>query len=103
MNFFRIPDPEGMFLGEIFVRILVLLCTVGSSAFYPQDPGSGSGMKNFGIRIRDKTSRIRNTVRHQTIFDKPTIAKVVRNNSTSKTNISILFLIQDLKKHVNLG
>jgi hypothetical protein len=25
MNFFRIPDPEGMFFGEIFLRILVLL------------------------------------------------------------------------------
>jgi hypothetical protein len=25
MNFFRILDPEGMFFGEIFIRILVLL------------------------------------------------------------------------------
>jgi hypothetical protein len=28
--------------------------------FHPPDPGSGSG--KLGIRIRDKTSRIRNTV-----------------------------------------
>jgi hypothetical protein len=92
MNIFRIPDPEGMFFGEIFLIIIVLLfftnktcfwnhkeqekgwfyfsslflCTVGSGIrdlvlFYPQDPGSESGMKNIGIRIRDKTSRIRNT------------------------------------------
>jgi hypothetical protein len=31
--------------------------------FYPQDPGSGTEMKNLGIR--DKTSRIRNTALKQ--------------------------------------
>jgi hypothetical protein len=25
MNFFQIPDPEGMFFGGIFLRILILL------------------------------------------------------------------------------
>jgi hypothetical protein len=29
--------------------------------FHPPDPGSGSGRKKVGIRIRDKISRIRNT------------------------------------------
>jgi hypothetical protein len=32
-EFFRISDPEGMFFGEIFLRILVRYF------FYPQDPG----------------------------------------------------------------
>jgi hypothetical protein len=25
MNFFRIPDPKGMLLGEMFLRIVILL------------------------------------------------------------------------------
>jgi hypothetical protein len=83
----QIPDPEGMFFGENVLRILVLLFfsliklvpePLGARKrlvlffnplfrirdpvlFYPQDPGSGSGMTNLGIRIRDKTFQIRNT------------------------------------------
>jgi hypothetical protein len=70
MNFFWLPDPEGMFFGEIFLRIFVLLFFLlitldpetirnkkkvgfifhpsfyvqwdpGSCAFYPQDPDPG--------------------------------------------------------------
>jgi hypothetical protein len=92
MNFSRIPNPVEMFFGEIFFKnpcslIFLLIKLVPETIrskkkvgfifhppfmysrirdpvlFYPQDPGSGSGMKNLGIRIRDKTSRIRNTGR----------------------------------------
>jgi hypothetical protein len=77
-----------MFFGEIFLRILVLFIFLliklvlkpqgarkrsvlffiplfmnskirDPVLFYP--PGSGFGMKNLGIRIQDKTSRIYNT------------------------------------------
>jgi hypothetical protein len=53
-------------VGFIFHPSLYV-CTVESGIrvlFYPQDLRSGSWMKNIGIRIRDKASRIRNTVQN---------------------------------------
>jgi hypothetical protein len=67
------PDPgSGAFIPDLTKFVNSLYTTIGRIRdpvlFYPPDPGSGSriraldpGWSNGRIRIRDKTSRIRNT------------------------------------------
>jgi hypothetical protein len=51
------------FFGQSYFSSL-FVCTVGSGIRDENFWDPGSGMKNIGIRIRDKTSRIRNTAAH---------------------------------------
>jgi hypothetical protein len=67
MNFFRIPDPRGIFLliklaSEtiiskkkvlFFIPIFMYSRIRDPVPFHPPDPGSGSGIKKLGIWIRD--------------------------------------------------
>jgi hypothetical protein len=54
----RIRDKQTKFDNSLYTKRGRIRDSV---LFYPPDPGSGSGMEQGRIRIRDKTSRIRNT------------------------------------------
>jgi hypothetical protein len=115
------------FFGEIFLRILVLLFllliklvpgTIRSKKkigfiFHPsfyvpeqKDPGSGaflpqgSGMKNLGIRIRDKTSRIRNAGASQ---KQRNSADIPSSTSSDPDPVLLHFLFHLRHKFYNLS